>query len=116
MENTKKKKTKWTYEENLICIESFFKYIDFDVILKDVKSLMLDEIKDTVKDWNIRSTKSWDMKLENINYRFRLEAKLPLKGLENASKLIEVLTRDYYEKSKFYNNEKNFSDNWRFVK
>ncbi|WP_342259026.1 HNH endonuclease signature motif containing protein [Spiroplasma endosymbiont of Dioctria linearis] len=102
----------WTYDDEKVCVEAFFKFIDFDKTLKMVRKEIIEYIKLNVKNYEIRTHTSWVLKIDNIHYLFRVWCGLPKAGLKGkTSKQVEIMNI-FFENSKFKNSTDKFSKEW----
>ncbi|WP_338984473.1 HNH endonuclease signature motif containing protein [Spiroplasma endosymbiont of Diplazon laetatorius] len=112
MQEVKKIRVAWTYRDEYVCVEAFFKYIDYNMPLKFVRKEIMEYILNNVEDFNVRTKESWSFKIDNIHYLFRVWCGLPKAGLKGKTSLQVNIMDEFFKKSKFNGNTSSFSEEW----
>ncbi|QHX35756.1 hypothetical protein STIUS_v1c02010 [Spiroplasma sp. TIUS-1] len=114
---SKKERVPYSKKDTLICIEAFFKFVNFEDLVKgSIKKSMKKYIFENVDDYKIRKKSSWDTKIDDIHWAFRYIIGLPPKGTPGGGKSVLNDVMRFIAKTEFINAKPdNFSEKWNKI-
>lgn len=105
---------KWSNKENEVCVEAFFKYVDFDVVKNTLNSkLMIEYVKKNIPDFFLRTEASYQFKLNNIDSCFRQMFDLNSAGMYGGITTVKPFVTQHLPQTQFKtSNKSDFKQIW----